>query len=128
VRRIQLESNVLVHAESFDESTRLYTRLSLSTKIPQYLMAGRCVLAYGPAELASIRYVVETGAGLAVSTENVDKLAGELEKLISSPALRQAYAERARRAALDRHDAEEERERFRRCISAALPERLEVAQ
>jgi len=120
VRGIQLDANVLVHVESFDEASRLLTRLSLSTKIPQYLMAGRCVLAYGPAELASVRYVAETGAGPAVSTEDVDKLASELEKLISSPALRQAYAAGARRTALDRHDAVAERERFRSYIGASV--------
>ena len=120
VRRIQLEANVLVHAESFDESTRRYARFSLSTKIPQYLMAARCVLAYGPAELASVRYVLESGAGMAVSTEDVDELASELERLVSSPALRQAYAVRARQTALDRHDAVAERERFRNLICASV--------
>jgi glycosyltransferase involved in cell wall biosynthesis len=120
VRRIQLEANVLVHAESFDESTRRLTRLSLSTKIPQYLMGGRCVLAYGPPELASVRYISESGAGMAVSTEDVDELASELERLVSSPALRQAYAVRARQTALDRHDAVGERERFRNLICASV--------
>ena len=50
VRGLQLDANGLVHVESFDEASQLITRLSLSTKIPQYLMAGRCVFAFGPAE------------------------------------------------------------------------------
>ena len=122
VTRVQLGANVLVHVESFDETSRANTRLSLSTKIPQYLMAGRCVLAHGPAELASIEYIKETGAGLVVSTENVDLLASELETLISRPALRRSYAEIGRRTALARHDALSERERFRSWLSVAASE------
>jgi glycosyltransferase involved in cell wall biosynthesis len=120
VRRLQMEANVLVHVESFDESSRRYTRFSLSTKIPQYLMAGRCILAYGPAELASVRYVAESGAGMAISTEDLDELSLELERLVSSPALRKANAARARQTALARHDAVVERQRFRNLICAAV--------
>jgi hypothetical protein len=119
VRGLQLEANLLVHVESFAEATRRLTRLSLSTKIPQYLMAGRCVLAYGPPEAASIRYIADTGAGVAVSTEDMGELTSQLEILLTQPALRHKYAERARHTALKRHEAVAERQRFRRSIVAA---------
>lgn len=119
VKRIQSEANVLVHVESFDGTSRRITRLSLSTKIPQYLMAGRCLLAYGPPEAASIRYIADTGTGLAVSVNDVDVLSTELERLISSPVLRLTYAARARQTALQRHDASTERKRFREIMAEA---------
>lgn len=120
VRAEHQAANVLVHAESFDKVSRAATRLSLSTKIPQYLMAGRCVLAYGPSELASIDYVRQTGAGLAISTEEIDEVASGIKNLITSSEVRQRYADAARRTGLSRHEAVSERERFRACLSDAV--------
>jgi hypothetical protein len=82
-------------------------------------MAGRCLLAYGPPEAASIRYIADTGTGLAVSVNDVDVLSTELERLISSPVLRLTYAARARQTALQRHDASTERKRFREIMAEA---------
>ena len=123
VRRLQMEANVLVHVESFDESSRRYTRFSLSTKIPQYLMAGRCVLAYGPAEAASVQYIAETRAGPAITTENIDDLCNVLGPLLSSPTLRLEYAKRARQTALQRHNAVAERERLRKIVNSTVVDR-----
>lgn len=58
----------LVHVESGDAIARKYTRLSLSTKIPQYLAAGRPVVAYGPQEVASMQHLRRSGAALHVET------------------------------------------------------------
>ena len=127
VRGLQLDANVLVHVESFDEASQVLTRLSLSTKIPQYLMAGRCVLAFGPAEGASIRYVADSGAGIAVSTDDEDGLCAGLERLLTRPALRREYAARARQTAV-RHDAAAERERFRTIVSEVHSQWVEKTQ
>jgi glycosyltransferase involved in cell wall biosynthesis len=62
-------ADVLVHVESFDPDHRLYTRLSLSTKIPQYLAAGRPVLGYGPVEVASMRHIEQARAGVVVGAD-----------------------------------------------------------
>lgn len=57
-------ADVLVHVESLEPATARYTRLSLSTKVPQYLSAGRPLLAVGPEGQASIRVVRESGGGV----------------------------------------------------------------
>lgn len=125
VRGLQLDSNILVHAESFDGATRVLTKFSLSAKVPQYMMAGRCVLAVGPADAASICYVAESGAGVAVSVEDEAVLCAELERLITDSALRQRYASRARQTAVTRHDAAAARERFRVLVSEVNAEWVE---
>jgi hypothetical protein len=128
VRGLQLDANVLVHVESFDEASRLLTRFSLSTKIPQYLMAGRCVLAVGPAEAASIRYVADSGSGIAVSTDDQVVLCAGLERLLTNPVLRREHAAQARQTAVTRHDATAERERFRAIVSEVHSDRVEKAK
>ena len=66
VPRVLFDADVLVHVESFDPAARRYTRLSVSTKIPQYMAAGRAILGYGPGEGASCQYIVSTGSGRVV--------------------------------------------------------------
>ncbi|MCE5266870.1 MAG: glycosyltransferase, partial [Planctomycetaceae bacterium] len=51
------DADVLVHAESFDPAVANYTRLSFSTKLSQYMMAGRGVLMFGPTEIGSARMI-----------------------------------------------------------------------
>src|ERR1017187_9224693 len=125
VRGLQLDANVLVHVESFDEASRQLTRFSLSTKIPQYLMAGRCVLAVGPAEAASIQYIADSGSGIAVSSDDETVLCAGLERFLKNPQLRREYGAQARQIAITRHDAVAERERFRAIVSEVRSEHVE---
>lgn len=52
-------SDILIFVESFDPSVQNYTRLSISTKIPEYLSLGKIILAIGPSNIASIKYLYE---------------------------------------------------------------------
>lgn len=56
-----------LHVESFESKFRELTRLSVSTKIPEYLVSGSCLLAFGPPELASIKIVSENKIGVVYS-------------------------------------------------------------
>ncbi|MGW4498549.1 glycosyl transferase family 1 [Micromonospora sp. NPDC004336] len=81
VPKVLHAADVLVHAESFAPAHRRYTRLSLSTKIPQYLAAGRPILGFGPAELASMRHIVEARAGVVVGMDEPEPLLRALRQL-----------------------------------------------
>ncbi|MCL2810877.1 MAG: hypothetical protein FWD25_03195 [Clostridia bacterium] len=60
------KANVLVMVESFRRAARKVTRLSLSTKIPEYMAAGRCILAVGPADISSMAYLRQQDAAVLV--------------------------------------------------------------
>jgi len=49
--------------ESFDPEMLEYTRLSMSTKVPEYLASGKPILAIGNEIQGSIRYIKEYNAG-----------------------------------------------------------------
>ena len=83
-------ADVLVHVESFEPGPRRYTRLSISTKIPQYLAAARPILAVGPTEVASMRYLIETGSAVVIQQDDKMRLAA----LLTDHALRSTMAER----------------------------------
>lgn len=56
--RIVLNScDIPVHVESFDRKSIESTRLSISTKIPEYLSLGKPILAIGPKNIASMEYL-----------------------------------------------------------------------
>ncbi|MDD4156980.1 MAG: hypothetical protein PHY08_10455 [Candidatus Cloacimonetes bacterium] len=62
-------SDVLLHIESDESYYRSLTKLSVSTKIPEYLMAGRFILGYGPTEVASMRLLFDNQIGYVISSE-----------------------------------------------------------
>ena len=111
-------ADVLVHIESFDEETSRYTRLSISTKIPQYLAAARPVLAVGPAHLASIRHLVESGAAVVVD-EVPGTLREDVRRLSADGGLRHRLATAGVRFAEQRHHSSVVRENLRRLLEEA---------
>lgn len=55
VPRLLKSCDALVFVESSDPDVLRFTRLSVSTKVPEYLSAGRPVIALGPQEQSSVR-------------------------------------------------------------------------
>ncbi|MER7333107.1 MULTISPECIES: glycosyltransferase [unclassified Micromonospora] len=100
-------ADVLVHVESFAPDLVRYTRLSLSTKLPQYLAAGRPVLGHGPAELASMRHILAADAGLVVGEEKVEPLVGRIAQLCGDPLLRQRLGDNGYSYAKVHHSRQE---------------------
>lgn len=87
-------ADVLLHVESADPEAVSFTRLSISTKIPQYLAAGKPVLCYAPSNLASSQLVAESGGGLVVS--NGPELGAAIEALVNDNGLRRELGARGR--------------------------------
>lgn len=112
------QSDVLVHVESFEQAMRDYTRLSFSTKLPLYMAAGRPVLAYGPDEGASCRYVREHGFGIVVMEPAVPRLVAAITHLCASEELRASLGRSAWKRALEEHSSSGMRARFRDVITA----------
>jgi glycosyltransferase involved in cell wall biosynthesis len=120
-------SDVLVHVESFRPEVMAYCRLSLSTKIPQYLAAGRPVLCYGPAALASCQYILRLGAGIVVGEQNTAALTAAVVRLRDDRQLRHCLGANARAAAERHHDARAQRERFRALLCQTAKDALAAA-
>ena len=116
VPKVLREADILIHVESFDCTNRTYTRYSVSTKIPEYMGAVRPILAYGPEELASIKYVRESGAGLAVGQQNMSELISAIRELVMSKELRDNFGVQGYKTALKEHNAALQRQHFRSII------------
>lgn len=66
-------SHFLLHIESFDEKDRLYTRYSISTKIPEYMMSKRGIIAFGPSDIASIEIFKDNNLGCVLTEMDTDE-------------------------------------------------------
>lgn len=97
------QSDILIHVESFEKDNIEQTRLSLSTKIADSLNSGKCLLAYGPAEISSMQHLIKNKCAHVITSK--DMLYEELSNLIINDALRDKYIHEAKKTACVYHDS-----------------------
>lgn len=73
-------ADFLVHTESEALVNNVFFKYSVSTKIPEYLSSGRPMLFYGPSDIYLYRFL--TDSGIAVTTDNEEKLMKAIEDMI----------------------------------------------
>ncbi len=85
-----LDSDLLLHVESDDKFYRSLTKLSVSTKIPEYLISGRPIIGFGPIEVASMKILEDNNIGFAIDSKIDDSnIKMNLENIIKDFDLRQ---------------------------------------
>lgn len=92
VINLQNNADVLIHAESFKLANKLDVRYAISTKIMDYLSVGRCILAIGPKDVASIEYLSDSGAALIAN--NADDVQDIIEIIKEKPEVILKYAQK----------------------------------
>lgn len=70
VLSLQEKADVLLLAEAMDGPHSQIARLSFSTKLTDYLHAGKCILSIGAAGIASMEYLQQEGAALCATNED----------------------------------------------------------
>ena len=91
VRQVQCESDILIHVEDFSKRNRKLTRHSISTKIFDYLAVPRCVLAVGPADIASMTFLKDA----AITVNDLSRLDDTVARLVTDPKRIEQQAEAA---------------------------------
>lgn len=120
VAAAQRNADWLIHVESFEEWDRRFTKLSISSKLPEYLAAARPVFAYGPGEVASMQYLIDLDCAVTVTEQNRDILKSALRRAATTPELGRQLGNAALSAARTRHDGPNERARFQQVIACAV--------
>lgn len=115
------KSDILLHVESDDAYYKSLTKLSVSTKLPEYLSTGRCVLGFGPKEVASMELLSENRIGFVIpSSMNDNDVKNQLEILIQNEYLRCSISDTAYDFALTNFDPIKIRQKFDNQISCML--------
>ena len=117
-----MQSDILIHTESFLPCNIEQTRLSLSTKIADSVNSGKCILAYGPAEIASMRHLQENKCAHIVT--NPADLEKELKILVEDDELRNEYIVNARYCAERYHDTVKNSNRLKKLFYEVLAENV----
>lgn len=99
---IKNSADFLVHVESFDKKNVEITRLSISTKIPEYLVSNRCIVAVGPEQVASIKYLKENNIAFVIN--DCKKIENRIFELLCDQKQIQKYIDNGINIAKERHD------------------------
>ena len=101
----QKNADILLFLEDIDGPHSKSARLSFSTKITDYLSAGKCILAAGNTETAPMKYFGDNDAALVAGSE--EEIYDALLKLSADPKMLVSYAENAAKTGIKNHSKED---------------------
>ena len=114
VIEIMKNSDILIHTEALDKTNRDKVRYSVSTKIADTLTCGRCLFAYGPADVASIEYLINNDCACVATSKS--ELKNKLNDIIFNSSLRNVYTTKALKLANKNHNIVENGKLFKQII------------
>ena len=99
--KLQAESDILIHAEAFILQERLAVHQSFSTKIVDYLMMNRCIMAIGDKRCSSINYFIENKNAAVVTAKK--EIGTRLKELYTNREMLQWFADKAWACGVEYH-------------------------
>ena len=112
ITEILKNADIVLHVESFDESSIELVRYSFSTKIIDCLQSGNVVMAIGPDTVASISYLKEIDGTVVIDDEN--KIFEIVSSLVNESAESlKLRAQRLREFALKNHNSDSNRKKLK---------------
>lgn len=118
VQGILENADIVVFAESLDSRYKNLARLSLSTKVTDYLCSGRCIFAIGDTDIAPIDYFRRNKS--AVIATNYSEIEPRLKELIRNSPMITAYGKAAYECGKRNHNDELQHSILYRTIDEAL--------
>jgi glycosyltransferase involved in cell wall biosynthesis len=112
-------ADLLVLTYDFDPASVTFNRYSMPTKATEFMASGTPVLIYGSNQLAVTEYARREKWGEIVAEPNKESLIQKLVHLMEDQALREKLGARAKKLAVQNHDAVQIREAFRHALACA---------
>jgi len=81
LKRAMHGTDIFLHVESIEDKMRKLTRLSVSTKIPEYMSYAKPIIAFGPAEVASFKLISKVNPSLVIGDNGSDEM---IDKKVTS--------------------------------------------
>jgi len=120
VLKVQSETDVLIHVESFDKKYAYLVRQSFSTKIVDYFQASKCIFAVGKPYVASIDYLIQKDA--AIVAINEIEIFEKLNAISKDVSLIEKYALKSWNCGVENHDIKKIQSNLVKDIQALLNE------
>lgn len=115
LRKIYADTDILVFAEALSGKDKYAARLSFSTKITDYLSAGKPILALSPRDIAPTETLSQNGT--AIIAESYEELVKTLRFIAADPDVLNIHAERSEMLAGLNHNINTIREKLYKEIS-----------
>ncbi|MBE5958508.1 MAG: glycosyltransferase family 4 protein [Lachnospiraceae bacterium] len=93
VKCIMENSDVILHVEGFEKENIQFAKYSLSTKIADCLVSNRCIMCFGPREVASVDYLIREKCAIVATDEKT--LLMQLAQICDSPRILVETAKKA---------------------------------
>lgn len=119
IPKLLRSASILFLTLGFDKHSLNYTRLSMPTKLTEYLISKVPILLYCPKEIALYKYCSDNNCA-AWSDEGEENLYNTLKILINNTELQKDISENAYKLALSKHSATKIREDFRDVFENAI--------
>lgn len=101
IRALASQADLVLHIESFEDEEILKTRYSFSTKIIDCLESGSVLLAIGPKEIASIRYIKKIPGAFVI--DDVKDIPSGIAAVMADSASLPQRASQIRAFAVEHH-------------------------
>lgn len=121
LEEIYIDADVLLHVESFELKERLMVYQSFSTKLVDYFYQAKCILAVGPADVASMKHLKMHDAAIIVNNEY--KIPAVLHELINGLDIVEKYARNSWQCGRDFHDRQIMTQRLTSVVDEVLKSR-----
>lgn len=109
-------ANLLVLPMDSDEKNLSYIRLSMPTKVPEYMICGTPILVYAPIDTALYNYAAKEGWGLTVTGNDLVSLKTSLTRLYTDKNLREQLSDTANKVARINHNSVLVRKEFQQIL------------
>lgn len=118
IMSLQSEADVLLFVEGLDNKNKNVARLSFSTKITDYLKAGKCIFAIGDGEIAPIDYLLKKDAALVAT--NIEEIRAILNRITEDDELILQYGRKSHLCGVENHNREKMDCRFKKEMLSVL--------
>jgi hypothetical protein len=110
-------ADILLICNNFDDTSKRYIRYSFANKIPEYLMAGKPIIAYGPDGLETMDYLDKIKSINRLRDQCIIELSKKIQYLINSPGLRKKQGALNKVYAENNLNFDKYRERFENSLA-----------
>ncbi len=117
---IYSQADILLIANDFNKKSSDFLRLSMPTKISEYMVSGTPVLVYAPKELALSEFCIKNKCGHCVVNQNKEDIINAFLLIINNKEYRETLSRNAVQLAKDLFDAEKVRNEFQQLLIKLL--------
>jgi len=118
VKEVIAQSDVLFHVETEKGIKERSLQYGFSTKIADSVSSGKCFVLYAPLNMASTKYILDTGAGWYA--QNTTDLAYIIKEIIYDAESRNQILEYSRTTASENHNTKKNAQTFQKILKSIV--------